>query len=149
MELSPQFIIILVLDAIILLLIVVLFFRTSKKERIPPVKEQLHLKNLKSSLNKALAESEKTSHELLELFEERLKELTELLGKIEEKERRIKSGFKTATPEQSEKKEVNTYSPYKTAASLIQQGLSNEEIHQKSGVSLSEINLIKQLSKKE
>ncbi len=149
MEMSPQFIIILLLDAVILLLIVILFFRTSGKERILPIKEQLQLKNLKSSLDRAMTDSEKASHELLSLFEERLKELTELLGKIEEKEKQIKEGLKTGQQGKTHNSDLNTYSPYKTAASLIKQGLSNEEINKKCGISLSEINLIKQLSKKE
>ncbi len=135
-------------DIVILILLVYILIRISKKESKTESEE---LSALKISFNKLMNESENATKEMLSDFNKRITEFNDLLSDLDEKYNSIRLDM-LKTVEISEgfsKKTIQDEStePYKKAVEMLANGISVDDIHKESGLSVGEIDLIKQLSK--
>jgi hypothetical protein len=132
-------------------MLLVIFFREGRAKDNFKKTDMMQIKSLKGSLEKAMSDSSKVSNELLTSFDEKICALNEVLEKIDAKQKRLGKYIVQAEEllkEIDEKKQQHSHEildPYKMAAELISRGLSPEDVQRDSGLSLSEIDLIKQL----
>ena len=107
---------------------------------------------LKKSLENVMMESEKISNDLIKTFDNSIRSFNEIHEKICTKEKRLEDNIshaeeliKTIESIKSMKRPGNT-DPYNIAAELILKGYSAEDVQRECGLSINEIELIKQLS---
>ena len=154
LNISPQYLLIGVIDVIIVVVLIAFFIRSGRAKKEPPVIDTIQLKKLKASLEEAMSASTNASRELQATFEEKVKTVTELLKKLDEKERALKRYVSKADEllkslDSAEQKKTGENSdPYIKAVNLASRGFSSEDIQKQSGLSLSEIDLIKQLARR-
>ncbi|MEI6126309.1 MAG: DUF2802 domain-containing protein [Pseudomonadota bacterium] len=109
------------------------------------------IKNLEGALKKAMSDSEAASHDLLTRIDEKIESLKKILMQAEDSEKSLKHsmlGLKELLYALDKNKQQNNSSiadPYKRAADLLARGYSPEDIQKDCGLSLNEIDLIKQL----
>jgi len=150
---APHLILIIGFDIIIVAILGLIFFRSSRARDNVKQLDMLHLKSLYSSLEKAMSNSEKVSNERLVSFDERIQNLNKMLKKIGTKqkilERYIVQAEEVIATIDYNKQQAGYIDsdPYKRAADLISQGISVRDVQKQSGLSLSEIYLIKQLTR--
>jgi uncharacterized protein DUF2802 len=148
-----DFSVILVLDIVIVILLIAVFFRIGNDKGHIKKMNVMHINNLKKSLEGVMKESEKISKELMDSFDKRITVLKGLHGRIYSNEKSLESNIihaeeiiKSIDEKKSTHLQNNSEDPYKLAIDLILQGKSAEDIQKKCGLSLNEIDLIKQLS---
>ena len=147
-----QYILLAGIDIGIIVLLLLIFFRNARERDSMSQDDLLKIKSLGTSLKKAMADSERVSNELLASFEDKTRELNGIIERIEYREKRLKKYISKAETLLNTIDETETQvappkkDPYKMAADLILQGLSHEDVQRKSGLSLSEIDLIKNIT---
>lgn len=154
MDLSiTNYLLIIGVDIFMIILLLMIFLRYGHRKDNTGKIDILKIKNLKSSLEQVMSESKKTSQELLRSFNERIIELNLFLKEIDNKEKHLE---KCITQAEEMLKKVNHSNnkdrheiadPYQKATELISLGYSNEDVRKQSGLSLSEIGLIKQIGR--
>jgi septal ring factor EnvC (AmiA/AmiB activator) len=150
---APHLILIIGFDIIIVAILGLIFFRSSRARDNVKQLDMLHLKSLYSSLEKAMSNSEKVSNERLVSFDERIQNLNKMLKKIGTKqkilERYIVQAEEVIATIDYNKQQAGYIESdhYKRAADLISKGISIRDVQKQSGLSLSEIDLIKQLTR--
>ena len=149
-----NYLLIIGIDAVIVLMLLVVFFRDGRtKDNLTKI-DTMQIKSLKSSLEKVMSDSAKVSNELINSFDEKIYAVNEVLEKIDIKQKRLRRYIVEAEDllkAIDEKKLLNSHDisdPYKKAAELLSRGLSQEAVQRESGLSLSEIDLIKQLARR-
>ena len=141
------------IDAVIVLMLLVIYFRDVRTKNNMNRTDTAHIQNLKSSLEKSMSESAKVSNDLIKSFDEKIYTINEVLEKIDLKEKRLRRYFVQAEDllkSIDEKKQLHNNEisdPYKKAAELLSSGFSPEDVQRQSGLSLTEIDLIKQLAR--
>lgn len=140
-------------DIIIVLVLIAIFIRSTPKDGDVSQIDILKIKSLKSSLEKSMADSEKTTRELLDRLNDRIRKLNEILDTAQQKERSLEKYINRAESLQqspaAEQYRVSheTLDPYKKATELLAMGFSNDDVCRQSGLSSSEIELIKQIGR--
>jgi hypothetical protein len=153
-NIPPQYLLIGVTDIIIVVVLIAFFIRSGRTKNEPSVIDTIQLKKLKASLEEAMSSSTRASRELQVSFEEKVNKVTELLEKLDEKERALKTYIRRSDErlkslESAEQKSTDENSdPYIKAVNLVSRGFSSEDIQKQSGLSLGEIDLIKQLARR-
>ena len=142
-----QFILIRKSDILILALLVFVLVRISKKESKSETEE---IRALKVSFEKSMHESEKVAKEMLTAFDSKINEFNDILSYLDEKVNHIRLDMLKAVEisEGLSKNAIQESStePYKKAVDMLAENIPVEDIQKASGLSLSEIDLIKQLS---
>ncbi len=152
LNLPIHYMLILVLDVFIVVILLVVFYRIGRDKSQIKTIDTMQLNNLKRAFEKIMSDSKETSTELMNSFDQRIRALNEVHEKIYTKEKRLEENIVHA--EELIKKidvkiaqEIQKDSdPYKVAVELISQGRSSEAVQRICGLSLSEVDLIKQLA---
>lgn len=138
------------LDFIIMIILLVFLSRTWKNNNQVRRVDELQVQNLKKSLEKVMAESEKMSRTLLEAFDSRIIAVKEIYSKMEEMQVKLDNSIAMArvrqsSIENSDSSQVSSDDKYSRALLLINSGISPSEVQRKCGLNLGEIELITQL----
>ena len=140
-------------DLLIVVFLALIFMRTRRTGEEPKSIDFLKIKSLKGSLEKSMLDSEEVTRELLNRLSEKVLELNSILEKIQEKESQLKGYLElvksppSAHSEQPRHEILPPADPYKTAAELISRGCSIDEVKRRSGLSGTEIELIRQVER--
>ena len=142
-----QLILMTLTDILILFLLVYILIRFTRKESKT---ESTEIRVLKDSFEKLMSESEKVTKELLSDFNKQISDFNDMISQLDDKYNRIRFDMLKAV-EISEgliKKSIQDEAtePYKKAVDMLASNTPVEEIKKASGLSISEIDLIKQLT---
>lgn len=147
------FILIIAIDILIVVMLVAVFLRNGSFKNNLKTSDLQQIKSLKSSFEKVMLDSENLSNKFMQAVDERIRALNEVHQKLYAKEKRLESNFLHAETliksinEKMQKSGLDHSDPYKKAADLISQGFASKDVQKLSGLSLSEIDLIKQLAR--
>jgi len=145
---SMQLILMAVTDALILCLLVYILIRLTRKESKT---ESNEIRALKDSFEKLMIESEKVTKEMLSDFNNKISDFNDLLLQLDDKYNSIRFDMlKTVEISEGINKtsiQDETTEPYKKAVEMLATNTPVEEIKKASGLSTSEIDLIKQLTR--
>ncbi len=148
-----HYLLIISIDVVIILMLFIILLRSRSNNDGFNQSDITQIKNLKSSFEHTMKESEIISNQLLDMFDKRIRSLNEVHKKIYRKEKRLEDNIARAEDliklidEKYQKHTDRVTDPYKKVLELMSQGLSFEEIQRQSGLSHSEIDLIKQLGR--
>ena len=142
-----QLILMTLTDILILFLLVYILIRLTRKESKT---ESTEIRALKDSFEKLMSESEKVTKELLSDFNKQISDFNDMISQLDDKYNRIRFDM-LKTLEISEGLNKNSIQdeatePYKKAVDMLASNTPVEEIKKASGLSTSEIDLIKQLT---
>ena len=142
-----QLILMTLTDILILFLLVYILIRLTRKESKT---ESTEILALKDSFEKLMSESEKVTKELLPEFNKQISDLNDMISQLDDKYNRIRFDMLKIV-EISEGLNKNSIQdeatePYKKAVDMLASNTPVEEIKKASGLSTSEIDLIKQLT---
>ncbi|MCP4715200.1 MAG: DUF2802 domain-containing protein [Deltaproteobacteria bacterium] len=153
MELTTvHFVLIIGFDILIVGILLLVFFRSGRTQDTVKELDVRQIKGLYSTLEKAMSESSQTSYELLGLFDEKITALKDVLEDSGKQKRRLEKRIAQAEEVISSisSHEKPSAPPgedvYQRAAELIAKEVPEEKIQSECGLSLNEIDLIKQLS---
>jgi predicted nuclease with TOPRIM domain len=142
-----QLILMVLTDILILFLLVYILIRITRKESKT---ESTEIRVLKDSFEKLMSESEKVTKEMLSDFNKKISDLNDMLSQLDDKYNRIRFDMLKAVEisEGVNKNSIQDKStePYKKAVDLLALNTPVGEIKKASGLSTSEIDLIKQLT---
>ena len=134
-------------DILILFLLVYILIRFTRKESKT---ESTEIRALKDSFEKLMSESEKVTKELLSDFNKQISDLNDMISQLDDKYNRIRFDMLKAVEisEGLNKTSIQDEAtePYKKAVDMLASNTPVEEIKKASGLSTSEIDLIKQLT---
>jgi hypothetical protein len=143
-----QLILMAAIDILILFLLIYILVRITRKESRA---ESNEIRELKDSFKKFMFESEKITNQMLSNFNKKISDFNDRLSLLDDKYNRIRVDMLKAV-ELSEG--INNTSiqdkvtePYKKAVDMLAANTPVEEIIKASGLTSSEIDLIKQLAK--
>ena len=142
-----QLILMTLTDILILFLLVYILIRLTRKESKT---ESTEIRALKDSFEKLMSESEKVKKELFFDFNKKISDFNDMISQLDDKYNRIRFDM-SKTVEISEGLNKNSIQdeatePYKKAVDMLASNTPVEEIKKASGLSTSEIDLIKQLT---
>lgn len=147
-----HYLITLLVDIGVIILLMAIFYRTGRSTGGIRQIDTIQIKSLESSLKGIMADSAKNSNELIARLDEKMNDLNMVIKKTEEKETALKQGIRQAQEllksfedTKKQKKDSVTLDPYQKAADLISRGYTSEDVQKESGLSINEIDLIKQL----
>ena len=142
-----QLILMAVTDILILFLLVYILIRLSRKESKT---ESTEIRALKDSFEKLMSESEKVTKEMLSDFNKKISDFNDRLSQLDDKYNRIRFDMVKAVEisEGLNKTSIQDEAtePYKKVVDMLASNTPVEEIKKASGLSTSEIDLIKQLT---
>ena len=134
-------------DFIILFLLVYILIRLNRKESRTETNE---IRALKDSFEKLMFESEKATKEMLSDFNEKISGFNDMLSQLDDKYNSIRFDMLKAVEISEGLNKSSTQDeatePYKKAVDMLASNTPVEEIKKASGLSTSEIDLIKQLT---
>ena len=142
-----QLILMTLTDILILFLLVYILILLTRKESKT---ESTEIRALKDSFEKLMSESEKVTKEMLSDFNKQISDFNDMISQLDDKYNRIRFDM-LKTLEISEGLNKNSTQdeatePYKKAVDMLASNTPVEEIKKASGLSTSEIDLIKQLT---
>jgi len=144
--------IILVFDAVIVAILLALLWRSRKRHAGRLNIDLLKLKALRSSLDKALEESQRSSAMLFDVMASHRQDLNGLLKEIDIRTKELRLYLDESQKllerlgEASRQKDT-IVDPYTQAAELVSIGLPADDIKRRCGISLNEIDLIMQIER--
>jgi exonuclease VII small subunit len=148
----PQYVFTIIIDLAVIALLVAVFLRTGRGRGGDRSADTAQIRNLELSLKKVMADSSTLSDELIGRFDEKLKELTRILERIDTKGKRLEAAIMqgeevlSALEKSRQQAPQAMPDPYQKAADLIARGCSDDQVHREIGLSHDEINLIRQLA---
>jgi hypothetical protein len=152
LNMSIQYLITLGVDIGVIILLLAVFYRTGRSKYTARQIDSVQIKSLENSLKNLMSESTKNSNELISRLDDKMNDLNLVLNKIDEKELSLKKYIRQAQELQTilnetkqERKATVSFDPYQKAAELIDQGCTREDVQKECGLSINEIDLIKQL----
>jgi hypothetical protein len=146
-----QFIVIIAVDVVILLLLLLLILRRNENKKNLQHGDLSHIEHLKSSLQQLMENSSAVSCELVEAMDVKTKELTLVLEKLTVQERKLSDSMTRAQEMTKiiDRKEApddqKSQDPYSKATELLSKGHSIEFVCRESGLSQTEIDLLKNI----
>ena len=142
-----QLILMTLTDILILFLLVYILIRFTRKESKT---ESTEIRVLKDSFEKLMSESEKVTKELLSDFNKQISDLNDMISQLDDKYNRIRFDMLKAVEISEGLNKISIQDeatePYKKAVDMLASNTPVEEIKKASGLSTSEIDLIKQLT---
>jgi len=139
-------------DAVIVAILLAILYRYGKRRDGRLKIDVLKMKALKSSLDQALSESQRTSQALLDILANHIHELNGILREMDIKEKKLEQYLKKSEKmldhlREHKKQQNKAVDPYTQAAELISLGMPADDIQRQCGLSLNEIDLIMQIGR--
>lgn len=139
-------------DVIIIVLLLVILYRNGKTREGHGSIDVLKIRALKSTLDQAVGDSQRTTQGLVDVLGLHINDLQGILRVIETKERKLEECIAKADDlidllKKQGNRQNKAADPYTRAAELIAIGITADDIRKQCGLSLNEIDLIRQLER--